>query len=68
MSKRLLRLVAFGAVTLLLTFAGTAAAHEQRTVGPYQIAFGWRVEPTYAGQYNGPEVYIAPANATPEAG
>ena len=70
MHRRLVRLISFTGVTflLILAFALPAAAHEQRTVGPYQIAFGWRVEPTYAGQLNGPEIFIAPANATPEPG
>ncbi len=70
MKHRLLHFASFLLMTvvLLLVFVMPAAAHEERTVGAYQIAFGWRVEPTYAGQFNGPEVYIAPANATPEAG
>lgn len=47
---------------------GTVFAHEGRVVGPYQIYFGWRAEPAYAGQFNGPEVFISPADATPEPG
>lgn len=35
-----------------------AAAHEGREVGEYLLTFGWRVEPAYAGQINGPEIRI----------
>jgi len=28
-------------------------------VGPYLIEFGWRVEPAYAGQPNGPELFVS---------
>lgn len=70
MRKRHIRWLSLGVMTvlLILAFAVPAFAHEQRTVGPYQIAFGWRSEPTYVGEFNGPEIFIAPANATPEAG
>ena len=70
MRKRLLRFISFAAMTVILILAFTmpALAHEQRTVGHYQIAFGWRNEPTYAGQFNGPEIFMAPADATPEPG
>jgi hypothetical protein len=46
---------------LLLTLALAAAptsAHEGREVGEYVVVFGWRVEPAYAGIYNGPELMI----------
>jgi hypothetical protein len=41
------------ALTVVPTFA-----HEGREVGEYVIEFGWRVEPAYAGVYNGPELTI----------
>lgn len=37
----------------------TIFAHEGREVGEYELHFGWRVEPAYAGLMNGPEVFIA---------
>jgi hypothetical protein len=39
--------------------AAPVLAHEGREVGDYLIIFGWRVEPAYAGVYNGPELIIA---------
>ncbi len=52
--------VAGVAALLLLGLAATlASAHEGREVGPYLIEFGWRVEPAYAGQANGPEIFIS---------
>lgn len=36
-----------------------AFAHEEREVGDYVIAFGWRVEPALSGQLNGPDLYIS---------
>ncbi len=70
MNKRFLRIGSLAVVVLLLVlaFVMPVSAHEQRTVGTWQIAFGWRNEPTYAGQFNGPEIFIAPADATPEPG
>lgn len=56
--RRFLMRFSFLLAVLLLVMA-PAAAHEGREVGPYQIVFGWRVEPAYAGQLNGPEVIIS---------
>ena len=36
----------------LATFSGRAAAHERRTVGPYQLIVGWLNEPALVGQLN----------------
>jgi hypothetical protein len=52
------RLISFVAATLVvatsfIAFTGTAAAHERRTVGPYQFAVGWLKEPAFAGLMNG---------------
>lgn len=68
MKRILIRLTLILAAVMLLAVSGVVSAHEQRTIGPWQIAFGWRNEPTYVGEFTGPEVFIAPANATPEAG
>lgn len=39
-------------VASLGIFAGPAAAHERRTVGPYTFVVGWIVEPAYVDQLN----------------
>ena len=53
------RFLLFVVVVLALTLAVTpAAAHEGREVGEYVIVFGWRVEPAFAGQVNGPEFWV----------
>ncbi len=57
------RLISFVAATLVvvmgfIAFAGTAAAHERRTVGPYQFEVGWLNEPAFAGLMNGLDLSI----------
>jgi hypothetical protein len=58
------RIRMFLAASLILTLATVAltfrpaSAHEGREVGPYRLIFGWRVEPAFAGVYNGPELLI----------
>ena len=42
----------------LLVLALPAPAHEGRRVDGYEIVFGWRVEPAYVGEFNGPELTI----------
>lgn len=54
--RRLIQIGLFVALSLLVI--GPVAAHEGREVGPYTLTFGWRVEPAYAGQLNGPELII----------
>ncbi|HYK95168.1 MAG TPA: hypothetical protein VE011_04760 [Candidatus Dormibacteraeota bacterium] len=51
---RRLPLVIFTAASLFaaLALAPIAAAHQQVTVGPFDIEIGWLVEPTYVGQPN----------------
>ena len=51
--RLLLVIFCIGALTI-----SAVSAHEGREVGPYEIEFGWRVEPAYAGQMNGPEIGI----------
>jgi hypothetical protein len=43
---------------VLSVFAAPSLAHEGREVGEYEVFFGWRNEPAYAGLFNGPEVFI----------
>lgn len=45
-------------MALVLVMSVTGFAHEGREVGEYVIVFGWRVEPAYAGVFNGPEITI----------
>ena len=57
---RLISLVAATAViaTSFIAFAGTAAAHERRTVGPYEFEVGWLNEPAFAGLMNGLDLSV----------
>src|SRR5438552_8435491 len=57
------RLVSLMAATLVVVaslaiFGGTAAAHERRTVGPYEFEVGWLNEPAFAGLMNGLDLTI----------
>lgn len=63
--KTVIRLAVF--VIALLALALPAMAHEHREVGEYSITFGWRVEPAYAGQLNGPEVSLSMHDTHDEA-
>ncbi|MAS36228.1 MAG: hypothetical protein CL610_19650 [Anaerolineaceae bacterium] len=44
---------------MLFTLTAVVSAHEGRTVGEYELTFGWRAEPALAGMMNGPEVYLS---------
>lgn len=44
--------------TSLIAFTGTAAAHERRTVGPYEFEVGWLNEPAFAGLMNGLDLTV----------
>lgn len=50
-------------VLLLSALALPALAHEEREVGDYNVEFGWRVEPVYAGLLNGPEFFVSQKGA-----
>lgn len=56
--------VMFVLVCLFTSGVPDASAHEGREIGPYEIQFGWQVEPAYAGIYNGPELRIVQKGAT----
>lgn len=56
MTKQWIRFGMFFGMLMLLALP--VAAHEGREVGEYSLAFGWQVEPAYAWQPNGPEVFI----------
>ena len=64
------RLISFVAATLVVVssfaiYAGTAAAHERRTVGPYQFVVGWLNEPAYVGLMNSLDLRVTDTRVTP---
>lgn len=64
------RLISIAAAALvvaasLIAFAGTAAAHETRNVGPYVFVVGWLNEPAFQGQPNAATVRITDPRTTP---
>ena len=65
--KRLLTLTASIAVVMssIGMFAGTAAAHERRTVGPYTLVVGWLNEPAYVGLMNSLDLRVTDTRVTP---
>jgi hypothetical protein len=54
------RLGASVTAALMLTVAlvGTVQAHVLKDFGPYSVALGWSVEPTYVGQINAVQVVV----------
>ncbi len=58
------RLVLLGVLMLavLALIAAPVAAHEERTVGAYDVELGWRGEPAYVGVLNGPEFFVHDAS------
>ena len=61
MSLMRLRRVAVAVVaasTFLIVVSATAQAHVLKTFGPYSVALGWSVEPTYVGQINAVQVVV----------
>ena len=56
---------AFVVASSLLVSAGTAAAHERRMVGPYQLVVGFLSEPAFAGNSNGLDLRITDTRVTP---
>ena len=64
------RLISFVAATLVVVssfaiYGGTAAAHERRTVGPYQLVVGWLNEPAYVGLVNSLDLRVTDTRVTP---
>jgi hypothetical protein len=52
-------------VTSFIGSAGTAAAHERRTIGPYQFVVGWLTEPAYVGLMNSLDLRVTDTRVTP---
>jgi len=64
------RFISFVAATLVVVagfaiYSGTAAAHERRTVGPYQLVVGFISEPAFAGTPNSLDLRISDTRVTP---
>lgn len=64
------RLISLVAATLVvvssfIVYGGTAAAHERRTVGPYQFVVGFLSEPAFAGTPNSLDLRISDTRVTP---
>ena len=59
-----------GAAMVAAAFAlvfgiGPAFAHEQRTVGAYQLTVGWQHEPTFTGVLNAVQFFIKDVKGNP---
>ena len=65
--RRLISLVAATLVVVssFIVYSGTAAAHERRTVGPYQFVVGWLNEPAYVGLMNSLDLRVTDTRVTP---
>ena len=57
--------VAIVVATSFIALSGTAAAHERRTVGPYQLVVGWLNEPAYVGLMNSLDLRVTDTRVTP---
>ncbi len=57
---RLRRVAIAGALAgaLIIAISATAQAHVLKDFGPYSVALGWSVEPTYVGQVNAVQVVV----------
>jgi len=53
------------AIATFAVSAGPASAHEERTVGAYQITIGWQHEPTYTGVENAVQIFLKDAKGNP---
>jgi hypothetical protein len=53
------RVAAVLAALLVLTFPGTAFAHEERDVGDLTMAVGFGIEPAYAGEPNSVQLILS---------
>lgn len=51
-------------VTALLALTQPVAAHERRTVGPYEVVVGFGSEPAFAGSTNGASIRITDARTS----
>ncbi len=52
-------------LSVTLTAAGGASAHERRRVGSYVMRVGWADEPTYAGVKNAVQLLLSDASGKP---
>ena len=68
MAKRVRLILAITVGLLALAVLGPLSAHEERTIGTYDVELGWRVEPAYTGLFNGPELFVHDENGDPVEG
>jgi hypothetical protein len=61
MNRRSLGTAMVGAAVIAFATAGIASAHVVKQFGPYSIALGWLVEPTYVGEPNAVIVIVKDA-------
>jgi hypothetical protein len=60
MTRAVSATAAIAVVVMSLIFTGSpAAAHERRTVGPYQLVVGFLGEPAFAGQANAVDLRVS---------
>jgi hypothetical protein len=63
------RVLAVGVLAVGVLLVGLSAtpafAHEQRTVGAYQLTVGWQHEPTYSGVENAVQLTVKDARGNP---
>ena len=52
-------------VLWLAPLAQPAAAHERRTLGPYEVVVGWLGEPAFVGAQNAVDLRVTDTRATP---
>ena len=65
MHRRSVTAAVVGAVLLAAAAGGVASAHIVKQFGPYSIALGWLVEPTYVGERNAVVVIVKDATGNP---
>ena len=53
------------AVSTLVALSQPAAAHERRTIGPYQVVVGWIDEPAFVGQVNAVDFRVTDTRTNP---
>ena len=56
---------ALGGLALALGLSGVAAAHVEKTAGPYHLLIGWHQEPVYVDQPDAVEITVTDAAGKP---
>ena len=53
------------AISTLLALSQPVAAHERRTIGPYEVVVGWIGEPAFVGQVNAVDFRVTDTRTNP---